>query len=64
MVRNIIGTAVNVGTGKLSIEQFGRIFEGRDRKRAGATAPSCGLYLVDVFYENSAIILDNTDNIK
>jgi len=64
MVRNIIGTAVDVGTGKLSIEQFRQIFEGKDRKKSGATAPACGLYLVDVFYENTAEILDNIDNIK
>ena len=51
MVRNIVGTIVDVGTGKLSADEFQRIFVGRDRRQAGATAPGAGLCLLRVFYE-------------
>ncbi|MCC5467081.1 tRNA pseudouridine(38-40) synthase TruA [Pelosinus baikalensis] len=50
MVRNLTGTLVNVGLGKTSLEKFKTIFEGRDRKKAGATAPAHGLYLKEVRY--------------
>ena len=51
MVRNIVGTVVDLGAGKISLADFAAIFAGRDRKRAGATAPPNGLYLKEVFYE-------------
>lgn len=51
MVRNIVGTAVNVGKGKTSLRDFQDIFSSHDRKAAGATAPSAGLYLKEVFYQ-------------
>lgn len=51
MVRNIVGTVVDVGTGKISLADFRIIFEGQDRKKAGPTAPPQGLYLQEVFYE-------------
>ena len=51
MVRNIVGTVAEVGTGKISTDDFQRIFVGRDRRNAGATAPGAGLYLLRVFYE-------------
>ncbi|GMB01927.1 tRNA pseudouridine(38-40) synthase TruA [Pelosinus sp. IPA-1] len=50
MVRNLTGTLVNVGLGRTSEEGFKAILEGRDRKKAGATAPAHGLYLKEVFY--------------
>ena len=50
MVRNIVGTIVNVGLGKTSIERFKEIFYSKDRKKAGATAPAQGLYLKEVNY--------------
>lgn len=50
MVRNIVGTIVNVGLGKTSIEKFREIFYSKDRKKAGATAPAQGLYLKEVNY--------------
>lgn len=51
MVRNIVGTLVNVGLGRLSPEGFADIMEARDRKRAGATAPATGLCLLRVDYD-------------
>lgn len=54
MVRNLVGTLVEVGGGKLSPEDFSQILESRDRRRAGMTAPAHGLFLVDVAYDTGA----------
>jgi len=43
MVRNIIGTLVDVGRGKREPEEMRAIIESRNRNIAGATAPACGL---------------------
>jgi tRNA pseudouridine38-40 synthase len=48
MVRNIVGTLVDVGMGKLSMEDIPEIFHSRDRSRASATAPAQGLFLISV----------------
>lgn len=50
MVRNITGTICEAGRGKRSVEEFVAILDSRDRNRAGATAPSCGLSLDKVHY--------------
>jgi tRNA pseudouridine38-40 synthase len=50
MVRNIVGTLVDVGRGALSVEEFAEIFAARDRTRAGLNAPPQGLFLVAVQY--------------
>ena len=50
MVRAVTGTLVEVGRGKLSVEEFRAILESCDRKRAGRTAPARGLCLVRVEY--------------
>jgi len=50
MVRNIVGTLLEVGGGKLEPEDILRILEARDRGSAGATAPASGLWLVRVEY--------------
>lgn len=50
MVRNIVGSLVDVGTGKLVADDVGRILAARERIEAGRCAPACGLYLVRVFY--------------
>ena len=50
MVRSIVGTIVDVGRGKMSVERFGEIIRARDRARAGVTAPPQGLFLVEVRY--------------
>lgn len=51
MVRAIVGTLVDVGRGKYSVEQFGEIVESRSLKRASAGAPASGLFLSDVEYD-------------
>lgn len=50
MVRNIVGTLVEVGQGKLTADGVKRILEQKNRQVAGICAPACGLYLVKVFY--------------
>lgn len=50
MVRNVVGTLLQVGKGSLRIGDMKRILESRDRSAAGPTAAACGLYLVDVEY--------------
>lgn len=56
MVRAIVGTLLEVGRGKLSIEGFRRIIEGKDRGMAGTSAPGHALYLVDVAYPEELFI--------
>jgi tRNA pseudouridine38-40 synthase len=48
MVRNIVGTLLMVGGGRLSLRDFNRLFRMRDRRHIGPTAPACGLSLVRV----------------
>jgi tRNA pseudouridine38-40 synthase len=50
MVRAIVGTLLEVGKGKLSLEGFRKIIEKKDRGSAGSSAPAQGLFLVDVEY--------------
>ncbi|MFO1464752.1 MAG: tRNA pseudouridine(38-40) synthase TruA [bacterium] len=50
MVRNIVGTLVEVGLGRIDVEGFQRIVAARDRRQAGPTAPAWGLFLVRVEY--------------
>ncbi len=50
MVRNIVGTLVDVGLGKTSPAEFKQILKSRDRTMAGATAPARGLCLMEVKY--------------
>jgi len=50
MVRNIIGTLIQVGQEKKTAEQIKAILRSRDRKNAGPTAPARGLCLVAVKY--------------
>jgi len=50
MVRAIVGTLVEVGKGKMSADEFRRILESKDRKKAGPTAPAHGLFLKEVKY--------------
>lgn len=50
MVRNLVGTLVDVGLEKINQAEFAAILAGRDRRQAGVTAPPQGLYLQQVFY--------------
>ena len=50
MARNIVGALVKVGRGRLTVEDFKNIFDGRDRNAAPPPAPPQGLCLNKVFY--------------
>jgi len=51
MVRNIVGTLIEVGRGKLAPDDIPRILSARDRTKAGPTAPAQGLCLMKVEYK-------------
>jgi len=50
MVRNIVGTLLLVGRGKLAVSYVRNILQSRDRAKAGPTAPPHGLTLIKVLY--------------
>ncbi len=50
MVRIIVGTLLEIGTGKRTVDEMGVILEAKDRTIAGKTAPAQGLYLWEVRY--------------
>lgn len=51
MVRNMAGTLVEVGKGRLQPGDVDRILNARDRNQAGPTAPPHGLYLIRIEYD-------------
>ena len=50
MVRAIVGTLLEVGRGKMTIEEFCQVIEKKDRCSAGTSVPAHALFLVDVTY--------------
>ncbi|OGU00115.1 MAG: tRNA pseudouridine(38-40) synthase TruA [Geobacteraceae bacterium GWB2_52_12] len=50
MVRVMVGTLVDIGKGRFTPSDIGRLLQGGERKEAGCTAPACGLCLIDVVY--------------
>ena len=56
MVRAIVGTLLDVGSGKTSLKEFKEILESKDRRKAGANVPPYGLYLEKVKYPSSVFI--------
>jgi tRNA pseudouridine38-40 synthase len=56
MVRAIVGTLFEVGRGKMTLEGFRAVVEGKDRCKAGVSVPAQGLYLVDIQYPESIFI--------
>lgn len=57
MVRAIVGTLLDTGSGKISLKEFQEILKSRDRKKAGMNVPPEGLFLVKVKYPKT-IYLD------
>jgi tRNA pseudouridine38-40 synthase len=50
MVRAIVGTMIEIGKSKISINDFRNIIEAKNRSEAGVSVPACGLYLVEIEY--------------
>lgn len=57
MVRMITGTMVEIGKGKISLDEFRSIIESKDRSRSGMAMPACGLYLTQVVYPQGKLLL-------
>jgi tRNA pseudouridine38-40 synthase len=55
MCRGIVGTLIQVGSGKFAPESILPMLEGRDRRLAGMTAPAKGLVLWRVYYRKRAV---------
>ncbi len=58
MVRAIVGTCIQVGLGKITVDEFRKIIELKDRGAAGASAPSEGLFLADIEYPENVFKRD------
>ena len=50
MVRAVVGTLIEVGRGRLSLEEFEKVVEGKRRTEAGESMPGQALFLSDVVY--------------
>ncbi|MDE5982543.1 MAG: tRNA pseudouridine(38-40) synthase TruA, partial [Duncaniella sp.] len=50
MVRAVVGTLVEVGRGKMTVDEFARVIDARDRCAAGTSMPPQALFLWDVTY--------------
>ena len=53
MVRALVGTILEVGIGKINLDQFRMIIEQKDRGAAGLSVPAHGLFLTDIEYPES-----------
>ena len=51
MVRAIVGTLVNVGLHKITLEDFNEIIKSKNREKAGFSVPAHGLYLTKIEYD-------------
>lgn len=56
MIRAIVGTLVDVGRGRYSVEEFEQIIISRDLSKSSAGAPAQGLFLSDVAYDEDIFI--------
>jgi tRNA pseudouridine38-40 synthase len=50
MVRVMVGTLVDIGRGRFAPGHIAWLLQNGDRKKAGVTAPACGLCLIKVYY--------------
>jgi tRNA pseudouridine38-40 synthase len=62
MVRAIVGTILQVGYGNLSIEEFKKIIEAKDRRKAAASALAQGLFLTGIEYPSKIFSRKNNNN--
>lgn len=59
MVRAVVGTLLEVGTGKLSIAGFRQVIESKDRCMAGVSMPAKGLFLYHIEYPSNIFYHDS-----
>jgi len=59
MVRAIVGTLLEVGVNKITVDEFKQIIESKNRSNAGASVPACGLFLTKVEYPETVLIKKN-----
>ncbi len=52
MVRAIVGTMINIGLGKIDVQDLHTIIKSKNRSEAGFSVPAHGLYLTEVEYPN------------
>jgi tRNA pseudouridine38-40 synthase len=50
MVRNIVGTLIWIGSGKIAVDDMKKILEAKNRSKSGPNAPACGLYFLKTDY--------------
>lgn len=50
MVRNLVGTLVLIGSGKLPVAEMKKILAAKDRTKSGPNAPACGLFFLKTDY--------------
>ena len=50
MVRAVVGTLLEVGLGKKTVEDFRKVIESKKRSEAGLSVPAKGLFLTEVCY--------------
>lgn len=53
MVRAIVGTLLEIGTGKIEVADMHKIIQSKDRAEAGFSVPAAGLYLTEIQYPKS-----------
>jgi tRNA pseudouridine38-40 synthase len=60
MVRNIVGTLLDVATKKIEISEIKKIFKAKDRKKAKRAAPPHALFLIKVKYHSKTSLLKSS----
>ena len=50
MVRAMVGTLLEIGTGKITKNDFQKIIESKNRSNAGVSVPAKGLFLTEIIY--------------
>ena len=60
MVRSIVGTLLQVGIEKMTINEFKKVIESQNRKFAGPSAPACGLFLYKIKYPSHIFVKSET----
>ncbi|MBN1251216.1 MAG: tRNA pseudouridine(38-40) synthase TruA, partial [Bacteroidales bacterium] len=55
MVRAIVGTLIEVGLGKIKLEDFRKIIESKNRSNAGLSVPAHGLFLTEIEYPKNIL---------